>query len=130
MEQLLIVEDDMDLNRGLCRALKTDTRHVSSCETLGQAREQLLCQVPDLVLLDLNLPDGNGLNLLQEIRGQHPRLPVILLTANDTDSDVVFGARCRRLHHKAFFSGRPSGPGEHAAAQNSACCDGDRTICL
>lgn len=91
MEQLLIVEDDMDLNRGLCRALKTDTRHVSSCETLGQAREQLLCQVPDLVLLDLNLPDGNGLDLLQEIRGQYPRLPVILLTANDTDSDIVAG---------------------------------------
>lgn len=91
MEQLLIIEDDLDLNRGLCRALKTDTRRISSCETLKQAREQLLCQIPDLILLDLNLPDGNGLDLLKELRSEYPRLPIILLTANDTDSDIVTG---------------------------------------
>lgn len=91
MQQLLIIEDDLDLSRGLCRALKSENRRIFSCETLKQAREQLLCQLPDLILLDLNLPDGNGLELLKELRSQHSHLPVILLTANDTDSDIVTG---------------------------------------
>lgn len=91
MEQILIIEDDKGLNQGLCKALKTNKRQLISCCNLHTAREQLLCQTPDLVLLDLNLPDGNGLELLREIRLSSPRLPVILLTANDTDEDVVMG---------------------------------------
>lgn len=91
MEQILIVEDDKSLNQGLCKALKTGNRQMISCGTLGAAREQLLCQTPDLVLLDLNLPDGNGLDLLQELRVQSAKPPVILLTVNDTDEDVVNG---------------------------------------
>ena len=44
-----------------------------------------------LILLDINLPDGNGLDLLKEIKEKTPDIPVILLTANDTDMDVVDG---------------------------------------
>lgn len=91
MEQILIIEDDKGLNQGLCKALKTDGRQVISCGNLQSAREQLLCQTPDLILLDLNLPDGNGLTLLQELRAETSSIPVILLTANDTDEDVVNG---------------------------------------
>ncbi len=91
MEQLLLVEDDRDLHQGLCRALKTENRQVTGCRTLKSAREQLLCRMPDLILLDLNLPDGNGLELLAEIRQRALQPPVILLTANDTDEDVVKG---------------------------------------
>ncbi len=91
MEQILIVEDDRLLNQGLCKALKTAQRQVLSCGDLRTAREQLLCGLPDLILLDLNLPDGNGLLLLQELRAQSEKPPVILLTANDTDEDVVTG---------------------------------------
>lgn len=91
MEQILIVEDDRGLNQGLCHALNQETRQITSCHTLESARAQLSCQSPDLVLLDLNLPDGNGLELLEEIRARNASLPVILLTANDTDSDIVNG---------------------------------------
>lgn len=91
MKQILIVEDDKGLNQGLLKALKTEKQQAVSCGTLKEAREQMLCQSPDLVLLDLNLPDGNGLELLREIRAKNARLPVILLTANDTDEDVVNG---------------------------------------
>lgn len=91
MEQLLIVEDDKGLNQGLCKALKAENRQIVSCQNLKAAREQLLCQIPSLVLLDINLPDGNGLTLLQEIKISYPELPVILLTANDTDMDIVDG---------------------------------------
>ena len=60
MEQLLIVEDDIGLNQGLCKALKADDRQIISCHDLKAAREQLLCGSVSLILLDINLPDGSG----------------------------------------------------------------------
>ena len=53
MEQLLIVEDDIGLNQGLCKALKADDRQIISCHDLKAAREQLLCGSVSLVLLGL-----------------------------------------------------------------------------
>lgn len=92
MKQLLIVvEDDISLNQGLCKALASENRQVISCQNIRSAREQLLLASASLVLLDINLPDGNGLDFLQEIKASSPELPVILLTANDTDMDIVDG---------------------------------------
>ena len=91
MEQLLIIEDDIGLNQGLSKALKADDRQIISCHDLKAAREQLLCGSVSLVLLDINLPDGSGLELLREIKENTPGIPVILLTANDTDLDIVDG---------------------------------------
>lgn len=91
MEQLLIIEDDISLNQGLSKALKADDRQIISCPDMKAAREQLLCGTASLILLDINLPDGSGLDLLQEIKAKVPDIPVILLTANDTDMDIVDG---------------------------------------
>ncbi len=91
MEQILIVEDDISLNQGLCRALKSENRQIISCMNLKSTREQLLCGSVSLVLLDINLPDGNGLDFLSELKITDPLCPVILLTANDTDMDIVTG---------------------------------------
>ena len=91
MEQLLIIEDDIGLNQGLSKALKADDRQIISCYNLSGAREQLLCGRVSLILLDINLPDGNGLDFLKEIKEKAPDIPVILLTANDTDMDIVGG---------------------------------------
>ena len=91
MKQLLIVEDDQTLNEGLCMALRQDDRKIISCDCLKTARTQLALGIIDFVLLDINLPDGSGLDLLKEIKKQKPSLPVILLTANDTDRDIVQG---------------------------------------
>ena len=91
MEQLLIVEDDIGLNQGLSKAMKTDGRQIISCKDLRTAREQLLCGRVSLILLDISLPDGSGLDLLREIKEKTPDIPVILLTANDTDMDIVDG---------------------------------------
>ena len=65
MEQILIIEDDFSLNQGLCRALKQENRQMIPCPNLKTAREQLLCSDPSLVLLDINLPDGSGLDFLK-----------------------------------------------------------------
>ena len=91
MKQLLIVEDDQTLNEGLCMALRQDDRKIISCDCLKAARAQLALGIVDFVLLDINLPDGSGLELLKEIKKQKASLPVILLTANDTDRDIVQG---------------------------------------
>lgn len=91
MEQILIVEDDISLNQGLCHALKSENRQIISCMNLKSTREQLLCGSVSLVLLDINLPDGNGLDFLCELKVTDPLCPVILLTANDTDMDIVTG---------------------------------------
>ena len=91
MEQILIMEDDMALIKGLCKALTTDSRQLISCTDIRSAREQILCSTPSLILLDINLPDGSGLDFLKEIKKGSDPIPVILLTANDTDLDIVNG---------------------------------------
>lgn len=91
MEQILIIEDDMALNKGLCKALTTDSRQLVSCTDIRSAREQILCSMPSLILLDINLPDGSGLDFLKELKKGSDSIPVILLTANDTDLDIVNG---------------------------------------
>ena len=91
MEQILIIEDDIALNKGLCKALTTDSRQLISCTDIRAAREQILCSMPSLILLDINLPDGSGLDFLKEIKKGSDSIPVILLTANDTDLDIVNG---------------------------------------
>ena len=68
MEQILILEDDIALNQGLCKALKTENRKIVSCETIKAARDQLLCDCPSLILLDINLPDGSGLDLIVQAK--------------------------------------------------------------
>jgi DNA-binding response OmpR family regulator len=90
-EQIMIVEDDNELGRGLTAALKSEGKTVFCVSSLKGAREQLLVFKPALILMDINLPDGNGLDLLSEVKNSHPEIPVIMLTANDTDTDIVRG---------------------------------------
>ena len=90
MKRILIIEDDRDLNQGLCLALQNSAHQIVSCFDLQSGRRALEEQAVDLILLDINLPDGNGLTFLQELR-KSSAVPVILLTANDTEMDVVIG---------------------------------------
>lgn len=90
MKRILIIEDDRDLNQGLCLALQNSVHQIVSCFDLQSGRRALAEQTVDLILLDINLPDGNGLTFLQELR-KGSAVPVILLTANDTEMDVVIG---------------------------------------
>lgn len=91
MRKLLIVEDDVGLNTGLSKVFQSEDWQTVSCFDLKMAREQLSCIDVSAVILDIGLPDGSGLDLLSEIKCETPALPVILLTANDTDMDIVNG---------------------------------------
>lgn len=68
MKQILIIEDDMALANGLCRALSLKEMQTISCDSLQKARQILAGQECVLVLLDVNLPDGNGFDFLKEVK--------------------------------------------------------------
>lgn len=88
--KILIVEDDASLAEGLKRALVAENVETDSCATLKEAKLRLKKSTWDLVLLDVNLPEGSGLDLLAQIRKESV-IPVILLTANDLETDIVNG---------------------------------------
>lgn len=90
MKEILIVEDDRALGEGVRLALQGGELSPALCHSLGEARRLLAEQVFDLAILDVNLPDGSGLDLLRELR-RTGGVPVILLTANDLETDIVTG---------------------------------------
>ncbi|MGN0587464.1 MAG: response regulator transcription factor [Oscillospiraceae bacterium] len=90
MKNILIIEDDNALANGLCRALTNENTVSESRRLIKEARSRLRETRFDLVILDVNLPDGNGFDFLREIKAEHG-LPVIMLTANDMESDIVSG---------------------------------------
>lgn len=90
MKRILIIEDDTALASGLCRALSSKEIQTKSCDSLQGSRLELKEQNYDLILLDVNLPDGNGFDFLKEIK-EKADTPVVLLTANDLESDIVAG---------------------------------------
>lgn len=90
MWKILLLEDDTVLGEGICLALKNSETDVALCRTLSEGRKMLGENAFDLLVLDINLPDGSGLELLREVR-KTSAVPVILLTANDMEMDVVTG---------------------------------------
>ena len=90
MKDLLIVEDDHALGEGIRLALQAPELRLQLCHTLAEAGALAARQPFDLLILDINLPDGNGLDFLRALRREHA-VPVILLTANDLETDIVAG---------------------------------------
>ena len=91
MERILVVEDDLALSAGLCFELDTGGYSSAAAYTCAKARYLVREERFSLVLLDVNLPDGNGFDLCREIKELRPELPVIFLTANDLEEDVLSG---------------------------------------
>ena len=91
MKHIFLLEDDETLARGIAMALEGPERTVQGAGTLQQAEICLMEKRFDLLILDLNLPDGNGLTLLRQLRQRGDVVPVILLTANDLELDEVTG---------------------------------------
>jgi DNA-binding response OmpR family regulator len=86
---ILIVEDDPAIGASLHRALGNAGYSCTLAPTVAAARA--VSDRPDLALLDLGLPDGDGLDLAQELMARWPDLPVMVLTARAEEMDVVIG---------------------------------------
>ena len=91
MKRILIVEDDCLLNKTLAYNLTSDGYKAESVFNIKSAADMLEKLEYDLILLDINLPDGNGLDLCKLIKPAHPDTLVIFLTANDQESDQIKG---------------------------------------
>ena len=89
--RILVVEDDRLLNNTLCYNLDTAGYAVDSALTKSAASNFLTRQDYDLIVLDVNLPDGNGFDFCREVKERRPDTAVIFLTANDMESDMLKG---------------------------------------
>lgn len=135
--RILVVEDDAGIGAGLAASLRQAGHAVDVCVTLSAAWTALTVEPFDAVLLDLGLPDGDGLSLLARVRGTglpraggaslpHPDLPVLIMTARDGVNDCITGldggaddyivkpfdanemlARLRAMLRRAAGRGRP-----------------------
>jgi DNA-binding response OmpR family regulator len=88
---ILLVEDDQDLAAGLLEALRKEGLAVNHVGNGNDALHVIAAEPPDIVILDLGLPDMDGLSVLRQLRQQHRDLPVLLLTARDSLGDKIAG---------------------------------------
>ncbi|MGD9998290.1 MAG: response regulator transcription factor [Ilumatobacteraceae bacterium] len=91
MTNLLLVEDDDRISQPLVRLLEHEGFDVAHVATGHEALESARESTPDLVLLDLSLPDVDGLEVCRALRAKHPALPIVMLTARSEEVDIVVG---------------------------------------
>ncbi len=100
-KKILILDDDPNIVRLLRRFLEQrGYTRVMSASTVKEGSEKLQQEPPDVVLLDFQLPDGNGLEVLEEIKRSNPKIGVIMITGIG-DDDV--GREAMRLGAFHFF---------------------------
>src|SRR3989338_3583525 len=91
VNKILVVEDDLGLQKYLKELFLNNQYSVQVASDGVSALNNLEKVPPDLVILDLGLPDMTGQSVVVELRKKHPNLPVIILTAKDTTTDIVEG---------------------------------------
>lgn len=91
LKRLLLVEDDPVLGKGLQVMLELEGYTIQWAHGFREAESRTQAETPDVVLLDLHLPDGDGLDYLQNLRHAGKATPVVILTAR-TDEDAVVEA--------------------------------------
>ncbi|MDQ1456639.1 MAG: hypothetical protein QOH28_2259 [Actinomycetota bacterium] len=89
--QVLVVEDDATIGRSLEQALQAQGYQVTLAANGTSARRAFARLVPDLVVLDLGLPDMDGVDLCRELRASAPAVSILVLTARQEEIDVVVG---------------------------------------
>jgi DNA-binding response OmpR family regulator len=93
MKRILIVEDNVDLSGGLKRNLEVEGHRATVAGTAAEAIEAALRDAPDLIVLDLGLPDKDGYYVLAQLRERGCQAPVLILSARGLEADKVKGFR-------------------------------------
>lgn len=91
MKKILIIEDDKELNLGVSYALEKEQYQVLKAFSLREGKKLETEQNFDLILLDVNLPDGEGFSFCQWLTSQNRNVPLIFLTARDLEEDILKG---------------------------------------
>ena len=105
MLKILVVEDDWEMNRSICYILEENGYETVPAHSIVEAQKAHEDGKADLVLLDVNLPDGEGFGFCEWLR-KRSRIPVLFLTARDLEGGCTEGAvraGSGGLRDKAFF---------------------------
>ncbi|AZZ96347.1 response regulator [Pseudoalteromonas sp. R3] len=89
--RLLLVEDDALLAQGLIQSLKREGYAVEHADTCAKALAAIEAMIPEMVVLDLGLPDGDGLTVLKALKREKAQVGVLILTARDELDDKISG---------------------------------------
>lgn len=92
-QQILVIEDDAAIRRGIVDALEFEKYATIEAADAADGLDKAVNFTYDLLLLDLVLPGGDGLDILKEMRAVRPTIPVIILTARGEESDRIRGLR-------------------------------------
>ena len=127
MAKVLVVEDEVDSRDVLAKLLERHGHRVACAENGRQALRRLLNDTPDVVILDVRMPELDGIGLLEVLRSylRWHDLPVFLLTAHATDAEIARAEQLgvRRIFRKAGFH-----LADLAAAVAEAVGDGTDTL--
>lgn len=88
---ILLVEDDLYLSQGLTELLQKSGYVPCQAWKLSQARQSVYSRNFDLLILDVTLPDGDGISFCRELRARGCAAPILFLTARDEEFDIVTG---------------------------------------
>ena len=91
MKRVLIVEDEEGLLEGLAHNFKYEGYEVLTAKNGQEGLRTALKQKPDLVILDIMLPEKDGFTVLKELRQRHRDIPVLVMTARNFEADVIKG---------------------------------------
>jgi DNA-binding response OmpR family regulator len=90
-KRVLIVEDEQDLLEGLAHNFKFEGYEVMTAKNGAEGLKTALKQKPDVVVLDIMLPEKDGFTVLRELRQRHREIPVLVMTARNFEADVLKG---------------------------------------
>ena len=90
-QRILVVDDDPEIRKLLARYVEGQGFRVQLAASCRELREKLATQQIDLIVLDVMLPDGSGLDMCRDLRANRSNVPIILLTALKEDVDRIIG---------------------------------------
>lgn len=88
---ILLLEDEESVNRGVSFTLERAGYQVYACGSIREAEQMLEMHQPQMLICDLTLPDGNGLDFIKKVRKEHNDIYILCLTALDSETDHVMG---------------------------------------
>ncbi len=97
-QMIVVIDDERTVQATVTAVLQRHGFAVETALNAAQGRRKVAEIKPDLVLLDLGLPDGDGLEVLKELKSAHPGLPVMILTANDSLANAIESIKLGAFH--------------------------------